>query len=248
MRNKRQMKLGLLLFGCCLALSLSVQAQTVEKREAEIKTTQSLEFGSRGTIQIVDSFGSVKVEGWDKDEVELTVTKRTQKKYEPKDIAKAAKGLERFKITMDAVVESSLLVINTTYPSWTPARMFRGKTNLNLDYVVKVPRQSSLLIKHGIGEVGVTNVSGDIEATASIGEINLNLPEDQSYSVDAHVRIGDVSSEFGQATQRQGLFAVGAKLAGDPAAPTRRIFLRVGIGDINVAKLHPEKSGEPGNE
>ncbi|MBO0858110.1 MAG: hypothetical protein J2P21_06570, partial [Chloracidobacterium sp.] len=64
----------------------------------------------------------------------------------------------------------------------------------------------------------------------------------------AHVRIGDVSSEFGQATQRQGLFAVGAKLSGDPAAPMRRIFLRVGIGDINVAKLHPEKSGEPGNE
>ncbi|MBO0725349.1 MAG: DUF4097 family beta strand repeat protein [Blastocatellia bacterium] len=248
MRNKRQMKLGLLLFGCCLALSIPARAQTVEKREAETKTTQSLEFGSRGTIQIVDSFGSVKVEGWDKEEVELTVTKRTQKKYEPKDIAKAAKGLERFKITMDAVGESSLLVINTTYPSWTPARMFRGKTNLNLDYVIKVPRQSSLLIKHGIGEVDVTNVSGDIEATASIGEINLNLPEDQSYSVDAHVRIGDVSSEFGQATQRQGLFAVGAKLDGDPAAPTRRIFLRVGIGDINVARLHPEKSGEPGDK
>jgi predicted membrane protein len=149
---------------------------------------------------------------------------------------------------MDAVGESSLLVINTTYPSWTPARMFRGKTNLNLDYLIKVPRQSSLLIKHGIGEVDVTNVSGDIEATASIGEINLNLPEDQSYSVDAHVRIGDVSSEFGQVTQRQGLFAVGAKLAGDTADPTRRIFLRVGIGDINVARLHPEKSGEPGDK
>lgn len=242
MRNKRQMALGPLLFVCCLALGISAQAQTADKHEAEIKTTQSIEFGATGTIQIVDSFGSVKVEGWDKEEVELTVTKRTQKKYEPKDLAKAAKGLERFKVTMEAVGETSLLVINTTYPSWTP--IFRGKTNLKLDYLIKVPRQSTLLIKHGIGEVEVNNVSGDIEATASIGDISLRLPEDQSYAVDAHVRIGDVSSEFGQTNHRKGLFAVGAKLAGEPAAPTRRIFLRVGIGDIQVSKLRAEKSGE----
>jgi predicted membrane protein len=244
MQNKRQIALVLLLLVCCLALSLPAQAQTIDKREAEIKTTQSLEFGARGTIQVVDSFGSVKVEGWDKEEVELTVTKRTQKKYEPKDIAKAMKGLERFKVTMEPVGETSMMVISTRYLSWTPARMFRGKTNLNLDYLIKVPRQSALLIKHGIGEVEVTNVSGDIEATASIGEISLKLPEDQSYAVDAHVRIGDVSSEFGQTTKRQGLFAVGAKLAGEPSTPTRRVFLRVGIGDINVSRLRAEKSGE----
>lgn len=244
MRNKRQMTLGVLLLVCCLALGLPVKAQTIAKREAEITTTQGLEFGAKGTIQIVDSFGSVKVEGWDKEEVEMTVTKRTQKKYEPKDLAKAAKGLERFKVTMEPVGETSLLVINTTYPSWRPARMFRGKSNLKLDYLIKVPRQSALLIKHGIGEVEVTNVSGDIEATASIGEISLKLPEEQSYAVDARVRIGDVSSEFGQVTHRQGIFAVGAKLAGEPAAPTRRIFVRIGIGDIQVTKLRAEKSVE----
>jgi hypothetical protein len=236
------MAIGPLLFVCCLAFGISAQAQTAAKQEAEITTTQSIEFGAKGTIQILDSFGSVKVEGWDKEEVELTVTKRTQKKYEPKDLDKAAKGLERFKITMEAVGETSLLVIKTAYPSWTP--IFRGKTNLKLDYLIKVPRQSSLLIKHGIGEVEVNNVSGDIEATASIGEIRLRLPEDQSYAVDAHVRIGDVSSEFGQTTHRKGPFAVGAKLAGEPAAPTRRIFLRVGIGNVQVSKLRVEKSGE----
>ena len=244
MRNKHHMATGLLLLGSCLALSFPAQAQTVDKREAAITTTQCLEFSATGTIQIVDSFGTVKVEGWDKEEVELTVTKRTQKKYEPKDLAKAAKDLERFNVTMETVGETSMLVISSTYPSWTPARMFRGKTNLSLDYLIKIPRQSTLFIKHGIGEVDVTDVSGDIEATASIGEISLKLPEDQSYAVDAHVRIGDVSSEFGQTTHRKGLFAVGAKLTGDPAAPTRRIFLRVGIGDINVARMRSEKPGE----
>ncbi len=244
MRNKREITLGIFLFGCCLALSLPAQAQTIAKREAEIKTTQSLEFGAKGTIQIVDSYGSVEVEGWDKEEVELTVTKRTRKKYEPKDLAKAAKGLERVKVAMGLVGETSMLVINTTYPSWTPARMFHGKTNLELNYLIKVPRQSALLVKHGIGQVQVTNVSGDIEATASIGQISLKLPEEQSYAVDARARIGDVSSDFGYAVWRRGPLSVGSKLVNEPTAPTRRIFLRVGIGQVEVKKLGAEKSGK----
>jgi len=244
MQNKHRMALGLLVSVCCLVLSLSAQAQTVTKRQAESTTKQNLEFGPKGAIQIVDSFGSVKVEGWDKDEVELTVTKKTQKKYESKNLAKAAKELERVQVAMQRLSESTMLVISTTFPPRTPTRLMRGKSNLNLEYLVKVPRQSTLLIKHDIGEVEVTGVSGDIEATSRIGEISLRLPEEQQYSVDARVRIGDVSSEFGPDSQRQGPFSVGAKLAGEPVALTRRIFLRLGIGDIEVTKLRAEKSGE----
>jgi hypothetical protein len=244
MRINRQMTSQLFLFLCWLALCLPSSAQTVEAREAESTTTQSLEYGAKGTIQIVDSHGSVKVEGWDKDEVELTVMKKTQKKYEPKDLAKAGKELERVKVTMELVEEKAMLVIYTKYPSWTPARMFRGKTNLNLNYIIKVPRQSSLFIKHGIGQVQVTGVSGDIEATASIGEIILRLPEENSYAVNARARIGDVSSAFGPVTQRQGPFSVGAKLEGEPVTHTRRVYSRVGIGNIQVTKLPPPKSDD----
>jgi hypothetical protein len=224
-----------------------VGAQTAAKREAETASTQNLEFGARGTIQIVDSFGEVKVEGWDREEVELTVTKRTQKKYEPKDLAKAVKELERVNVTVDRLSENSMLVINTRFPSRTPSRLMRGKTNLNLKYLVKVPSGCVLMIKHDIGEVEITNVSGDIEAVARIGDITLRLPETQDYAVDARVRIGDVSSEFGPDAKRQGVLSVGAKLAGEPAPPARRIFLRLGIGDITVGKLSAAKpGGQPG--
>jgi hypothetical protein len=228
-----------------LALAHPAQAQTEVRSKAESITKQSLEFSPKGTIQIIDSFGSVKIEGWDKEEVELTFTKRTQKKYEPKDLAKASKGLERVKVSMDLVDESKLLVINTAYPSWSPARLFGGKTNLDLKYVIKVPRRSSLFIKHSIGEVHVTDVSGGIEATASIGEIKLQLPDEQRYAVDARARIGDVSSEFGAITHRRGPLSVGAMLVGEPDAPTRRIFLRVGIGEIEVTKLQLTESAIP---
>jgi predicted membrane protein len=245
MRTRRQLTFGLFLSICWLALAFPAQAQTDARSKAESTTKQSLEFGSKGAIQIVDSFGSVKIEGWDKNEVELTFTKRTQKEYEPQDLAKAAKELARVKVSMELVDESRLLVIHTTFPSWTPARLMGGKTNLDLRYVIKVPRQSQLFIKHSIGEVEVTDVSGGIEATASIGEIKLQLPETQRYAVDARARIGDVSSEFGALTHRRGPLSVGAMLVGEPDAPTRRIFLRIGIGEIEVTRLRPPGSGNP---
>ncbi len=244
MRNRCQMTMGFFLSICWLALALPAQAQTGTRHEAESTTKQSLEFGAKGTIQVVDSFGSVKIEGWDKEEVELTFTKRTRKKYEPKNLAKASKELERVKASMELVDESKLLVINTTYPSWTTARLFGGKTNLELRYIIRVPRQSALFIKHSIGEVHVTDVSGGIDAIASIGEIKLQLPEEQRYAVDARTRIGDVSSEFGSITHRRGPLSVGAMLVDAPDAPARRVYLRVGIGAIGVTKLRAEKAGE----
>ncbi len=213
-------------------------AQSPAKERAKVTTTERIEFGMRGLIQVIDSFGEVRVEGWDKPEVELTLNKSTQKQYLPKDMAKGMKELERVKVAMERVGESSMLVINTTYPARTPMRMMRGKTNLQLEYTIRIPRTSRLMVKHDIGEVVIANVDGDIEATNRIGELRLDLPEANQYAVDARVKIGDVSSEFGPETQRQKL--LGAKLAGDPATSTRRLYLRVGIGEIQVTKLKPE--------
>lgn len=224
-----------------LTLCSPAQAQTAAKQRAEVTTTERLEFGSRGTIQIVDSFGEVSVEGWDKPEVELTVAKKTQKQYEPKKLAKGLKELDRIRIEMERISESSLLVIKTTFPSRTPARLMRGKTNVNLEYRIRVPRHSSLMIKHDIGEVQVANVDGDIEATNRIGEIHLRMPGENQYAVDARVKIGDVSSEFTPADySRQKL--LGAKMESNLPPSTRRLYLRVGIGDIQVSKMPDEKA------
>lgn len=232
-----------------IAFSIAAWAQSPApqplKQKARVASTERIEFGMRGLIQIVDSFGEVRVEGWDKPEVELVVHKSTQKQYLPKDLAKGLKELERVKVTMERVGESELLVIHTTYPPRTPTRLWRGKTNLQLEYTIRIPRTSRLMVKHDIGEVSIANVDGDIEATNRIGELRLDLPEANQYApmyVDARVKIGDVSSEFGPETQRQKL--LGAKLAGDPAAPTRRLYLRVSIGDIQVTKLKAEPAAK----
>src|SRR5262245_31880464 len=129
MRERSMILLCLIASVGALAFCGEAQAQTVAKQRAEVKTTERVEFGSRGTVQIVDSFGEVSVEGWDKPEVELTVIKKTQKQYDSKNLAKGLKELERIQVEMAQVSESSLLVIKTTFPSRTPARLMRGKTN-----------------------------------------------------------------------------------------------------------------------
>lgn len=224
----------------------AVRAQSPGKEKARVTTTERVEFGMRGLIQIVDSFGEVRVEGWDQPEVELIVNKSTQKQYLPNDLAKGLKELERVKVAMERVGESSMLVIHTTYASRTPTRLWRGKTNLQLEYTIRIPRTSRLMVKHDIGEVSISNVDGDIEATNRIGELRLDLPEANQYApmyVDARVKIGDVSSEFGPETQRQKL--LGAKLEGDPASSTRRLYLRVGIGEIQVTKRKADPAAKP---
>lgn len=213
----------------------AVQAQAPVKEQARITTTERFEFGMRGIVQIIDSFGDVEVEGWDQPEVELQVMRATQKKYEPKEIAQRVKDLERIKVSVERVSESSMLVIRTTFPSRTPTRMMRGKSNLNLEYKIKIPRHCQLFIKHDIGEVVVKNVDADIEATNRIGELALHVPEGGQYAVDAKVKIGDVSSAFGPETERQKL--VGAQMHNEAAPEARRLYLRVGIGDIQVNKL-----------
>jgi hypothetical protein len=222
-----------------LAACVAAQDQLPAKQQARISTTEKFEFGKNGTIQIIDSFGSVHVEGWDQPEIELTVTRASQKKYEAKDLPKRLKDLERIKVVVERVSESSMLVIRTTFPARTPTRMMRGKSNLDLDYKIKVPRTCRLFIKHDIGEVVVSNIDNDIEATNRIGELALHLPEDGKYAVDAKVKIGDVSSAFGPETHRQKL--VGARMQNDSPADARRLYLRVGIGDIHVEKLAPRR-------
>jgi hypothetical protein len=240
MRERRTVFPYFIAIAAIAAFCGTTEAQVVTKQKAKLRVTEQIEFGTRGLIQIIDSFGEVKVEGWDKPEVELIVDKTTQKQYLPKDLAKGIKELERVKIQMERVAESSLLVIKTSFPSRTPTRLMRGKTNTQLDYSIKIPRTCRLMIKHDIGEVLISNIDGDIEATNRIGEISLQLPETNQYSVDAKVKIGDVSSEFGPTTERQKL--LGAKLASDQSSSDRHLYLRVGIGEIQITKL---KTGEP---
>jgi hypothetical protein len=225
-----------------LTFSATALAQPEAQQKARSVSTERIEFSKRGTIQIIKSFGLIKIEGWDRPEVELNLVKTTYKSYDPQNLAEGAKELEEIKVEMIRESENSLLVIKTTYPSSALNRLAGGKPKAQLEYTIKVPRACQLMIKHNIGDIAITDVDGDIEATSRIGGMWLNLPNTNQYAVDARTRIGKFSSEFGPAMQQQKL--VGGTLQNNSASPTRQLFLRTGIGEIQIKKLKPAGQGD----
>lgn len=211
-----------------LILSVPASAQAPEVREAEWVTTQRVRLENASSIHVKKTFGEVEIEGWDQPEVEITLTRKTQKKYPAAEQADRIARLQRIQIRLSRESEGGLLIETQNMPF--------SKNNLQLLYKIKVPQNIFLKVSHGIGEVTVTNVLGDLDVRVSIGEIRLRLPDTQLYSLDARARIGDVASEFGGESSQQHL--IGQQLTKDSGrVEPVRLFLRVGIGDIQVTRL-----------
>jgi predicted membrane protein len=199
-----------------------------------IDMQQSL-FTSGGTLELKDSMGDVEIVGWDQPQVEVTVRKFTERTYAPQEMEKALAQLERIVVRTDQVADDHL-VIRTEFPSWNLfTRLLGGKSNVHLSYTIRVPKQTRLIIRHDVGEVRVHDVAANMDVTARIGDIDVNLPDDERYTIDAKAHIGDVSSDWCPAAQRYS--AEGEML---PDAIAHRVTLRVGVGDITVRKSRRE--------
>lgn len=201
------------------------------KQWVHVEKTEHADFAPGGTIRIAGSHGDLNIEGWDRPEVEVVVSKSTLGLYKAQDVEQARERLDRIGVKLTKKSPSEL-ILETQFPSRTLRRWFRGKSDLMMEYQVHVPKSCNLVIHHDTGTVLVTEVGGDVEAHVGAGDIVLMLPQSQGYSIDAKTNIGNVESDFGGAAA--GKDVVGRKLAFAPASMKHRILLRVDIGGITV--------------
>ncbi len=222
------------------ALALAAQARD-DKHKVEIASTETISFESGGRIRISNSIGEVKVEGWDRPEVEVTVIRATNRDYAPQNQAAARRDLED--VTVRVVKESrEKLRIETVFPKRDLFSPFRGKTNVHVRYRIKAPANTSLWIDHEVGEVDVSGVKADIEIRNRIGEVNVKLPRG-AYRANAKVRLGEVNSDLLGTSRRRFL---SHEFVSDERQDGRRLLLRVGIGEINVrCEGGREEKGSP---
>lgn len=225
-------------FQSALAVCLMIAAQQLagaqsqEKKIAETVSTQSYDVSR--VIQLKDSFGEVFVEAWDQPSIEITVTKATTRKYAPKDHARAVEKLNRIQV-MVTKQDADKLLVTTKFPSRNIfTRPFRGKTNLKLVYRIKAPRTSVLDIDHDMGVVNISGITGDARITNGIGQISLSLPAGEEYDIDAKSKLGEVTSQFKTKSGRP--YLLGAEASRKPTGDSRRLYLRVGIGEIRIKK------------
>ncbi len=204
-----------------------------DRHRVEQTTTQTVALGERGRVYIDDSFGELRVEGWDRPDVEVVVKRGTQKRYKP---GEEWKGRDEIKaVVVESRRSGDDVVIRTSFPDRGLTRMFRGKTNLRLEYVVHVPIRAALHVNHSIGEVEVRNVHGDLRVTGDIGEVKLRLPRGREYDIDARTRIGDVDSRVAGRSKRASL--VGAEFRHREGAGAGRVYARLGIGEIRIDRM-----------
>jgi hypothetical protein len=117
-----------------------------------------------GNFQLDNINGSVQVEGWDRDEVEVSAVKTAQN--DPGD-------LDQVQIDVESV--PGQVAVHTKYPSST-------ETGVTVEYHVHVPTRVLLaavktvngsVLVHGMkGGGDLRSVNGDVEVTDSAGRFN----------------------------------------------------------------------------
>lgn len=238
--TRKRLKILLLLSAVGVAAPLFGEGGS--KKLVQATNTQHVPFQPGGTIHLNRSYGSLSVEGWDQPEVEITVIKSLDNLYDAKEQAEATKRVESVHVTADRRSDTDLEISTVAphYSRWT--HPFGSTGGVMVEYQIHVPRNSKLVIHHGTGDVFVTNVTSDIEATGHAGDITLLLPGTGQYSIDAKSRIGTVSSDFDGDSQRRRL--VGTRYAHTTPAPAHRIYLRMGLGGITI-KESPSSAQPP---
>jgi Putative adhesin len=217
---------------------LPLAADEASQRPVEKVHTETVNFAPGGVIRLIDTLGALNVEGWDRPQVEITVTKSRVRYADPKQRDAAALTLERFTVAAERKSDNEL-TISTASPHRRFPYWWSGQHGVMLDYAIHVPRNSKLEIHHRGGLVLVSNVTGDIDAVSSSGDIMLMLPDSGAYSIDAQSKLGAVTSDFvGDSRLRHLTTSTFARST--DASPFRRVHVRTGVGGITIKAVPVE--------
>jgi hypothetical protein len=218
-----------------IAFALPLAAADHSKDVLSAVHTDHFHLAAPGLISLDDSFGEVDVNGWDRLDVEVTVTRSTEHLYGGKEHADAQRRLDGVQITSRQ--DGNDVIISTTYP---PRRMIlhplSRRSDIEIHYRIQAPRASKLVVDHNNGGVNAYGIDGDIHATVINGQITLTLPAAGKYEIDAQSKLGDVYSDFDGANRT--MHVLSEAFAGKSATPAAKLYLRARIGDIMILKLN----------
>jgi hypothetical protein len=216
-----------------IAICLPMAAKA-PKTAIPVVTDERVQFAPGGVVEVAGPVGELNVEGWDGPDVEITVTRSTYRTDTPQNREAATRQLTSIKVTTERKSATDLS-IRTAFPArgfW--ARLAHRHINVQMDYRIRVPHDSKLVLRQGSGGVLVYDVAGDIDASVGKGDIVLQLPAAGSYSFDAQCRVGGVYSDFPGSYHTE--HAVSERFAQGAAGQTKQVHLRVGIGGISIQK------------
>ena len=160
-------------YGALIGLFVLVSTTSAEKFS---KTeTKFFTISSHGKVVVENVNGSIKVEGWDKDQVSLEITKTVR--------ANGSVEADRYFDRMRVEIESgdNYLRVRTHYThnddwdgffSW----LFHGfgSHGGDVSYVLKVPASVKTDVHSTNGSIEVSSVAGDVKAGSTNGRLTLD--------------------------------------------------------------------------
>jgi hypothetical protein len=208
-----------------ISVAIPLAAGDLSTRIVTVSETKTLDAAPAGTLRLENSRGTVNIEGWDQPRVEITVVKSTTGLFDASDATRHL--LEHAQVKSDR--NGDAILISTQVPR-------HDRSELKVQYFIKAPRESKIVIDHGNGGVYVEGMAGDMQAALGQGQITLTLPENAEYAIDARAKAGDVYSDSGGKNQRHHLLGHG--FTNGPAAPAHKLYLRVCFGDIVITRAY----------
>ena len=148
---------------------------------------QSYPLKSDGSFELSNVNGTVLVEGWDKDVVEVRAVETTTDRESNLDL-----------VSIDVAARPGALTISTRYPQ-------DEGVEVAVDYTIHVPRHAQL--------ARINNVNGalkvmDLESLGDLHTVNGNIEVlDSSGDVHAHTTNGNVYLELKHSADSRGAFA-----------------------------------------
>src|SRR6266700_512274 len=104
----------------------------------------------------------------------------------------------------------------------------------SVDIEVTVPTDSNLQIKTDTGEVDVTGITGQMSLSSNTGSVDVTLPGNSSFHLDASTDTGSINSDFPGVNVQHGDFT-GASAHSDVGnAPGATVTLKADTGSISL--------------
>jgi hypothetical protein len=205
-----------------LAFTLLLPALAFSAQRFDLTTTEKVDLAPGGTVRIEGSTGELNVEGWDGPGVEVQLTRYAWGENEQK--TKAALG----RIQMSKQVSGNVLTLSTVHKRFSDAKV---------DYRIRVPHNTNLVIHHGSGDVTVYDVGGNIEATAKEGDVVVQLAANAKYAIDAHTSFGTIYSDFAGVEHKPLRVGETLKPASEGSGEAKQIHLHTVFGGITIQKV-----------
>lgn len=211
-----------------LCIARTASGDEPPHKRVQSETTDLARFGPNGIIRLANSSGSLIVEGWDRQEVQVTVLKWIDQNPDSKPLPDADQLLKGTSVTIE-------------HPSATEVKVSTAHPlrHVAIQYHIYAPRDSRIAVDHRGGYILLSGLTGDIDVASRNGDIVLMLPAQASYAIDAFNKVGVIAADMSGAIKHKHIVGEQFRLDKQPPA-AHHMRLRMGFGGITIKEVPPE--------